>query len=169
MTEVRAATPQDALGVARVHVRSWQVAYRGLVAQDYLDRLRPADKASRYTFDRSGPEMPATLIAVEQEEIWGFATTGPSQDTDLPNLRELWAIYVDPQHWGQGVGRLLMTAARDRLRGDGAREALLWVFAGNERARRFCEIDGWRADGARRTEAIGDLAMEEVRYRCALI
>jgi hypothetical protein len=39
----------------------------------------------------------ATLIAVEQEEIWGFATTGPSQDTDLPNLRELWAIYVDPQ------------------------------------------------------------------------
>ena len=45
--------------------------------------LRPADKASRYTFDRSGPEMPATLIAVEQEEIWGFATTGPSQDTDL--------------------------------------------------------------------------------------
>ena len=115
MTEVRAATPQDALGVARVHVRSWQVAYRGLVAQDYLDRLRPADKASRYTFDRSGPEMPATLIAVEQEEIWGFATTGPSQDTDLPNLRELWAIYVDPQHWGQGVGRLLMTAARDRL------------------------------------------------------
>jgi len=113
--------------------------------------------------------MPATLIAVEQEEIWGFATTGPSQDTDLPNLRELWAIYVDPQHWGQGVGRLLMTGARDRLRGDGAREALLWVFAGNERARRFYEIDGWRADGARRTEAIGDLAMEEVRYRCALI
>jgi len=49
--------------------------------------------------------MPATLIAVEQEEIWGLATTGPSQDTDLPNLRELWAIYVDPQHWGQGVGR----------------------------------------------------------------
>lgn len=133
MTEVRAATPQDALGVARVHVRSWQVAYRGLVAQDYLDRLRPADKASRYTFDRSGPEMPATLIAVEQEEIWGFATTGPSQDTDLPHLRELWAIYVDPQHWGQGVGRLLITVARDRLPRDGAREALLWVFAGNER------------------------------------
>jgi hypothetical protein len=57
VTEVRAATPQDALGVARVHVRSWQVAYRGLVAQDYLDRLRPADKASRCTFGRRGPEM----------------------------------------------------------------------------------------------------------------
>ena len=41
------------------------------------------------------------------------------EDTDLPNLRELWAIYVDPQHWGQGVGRLLMTAARD---GSGAME-----------------------------------------------
>src|SRR6478736_903344 len=69
-----------------------------------------------------------------------YGVTAPAPDPT--NL-----IYVDPQHWGQGVGRLLMTAARDRLRGDGAREALLWVFAGNDRARRFYEIDGWRADG----------------------
>lgn len=155
--------------MARVHVRSWQVAYQGLIAQDYLDGLRPEEKASRYTFDRTGSEAPATLIAVENEVICGFVTTGRSQDSDLPDVGELWAIYVDPQYWGKGVGRLLVTAGRDQMRRDGAREALLWVFAGNHRARRFYELDGWRPDGARRTEAIGTATVEEVRYRYALI
>jgi GNAT superfamily N-acetyltransferase len=113
--------------------------------------------------------MPVTLIAVDEEDvIYGFATTGRSHDSDLPDLGEVWAIYVDPQYWGTGVGRLLMDASRDQLRRDGAREALLWVLAGNERARRFYEIGGWRPDGARRMEIFGDSALEEVRYRCAL-
>jgi hypothetical protein len=34
---MREAQPQDAAEVARVHVRSWQVAYRGLFPDDYLD------------------------------------------------------------------------------------------------------------------------------------
>ena len=61
-----------------------------------------------------------------------------------------------------------MDASRDQLRRDGAREALLWVLARNERARRFYEIGGWRPDGARRMEIFGDSALEEVRYRCTL-
>ena len=168
VAQVRAATPDDALGVARVHVRSWQVAYRGHVPQDYLDDLRPEDRASRYTFDRSGPTTPTTLIALEEDTICGFVTTGKSRDSDLPELGELLAMYVDPQYWGQGIGRLLMTAARDRLRRAGAREALLWVLDGNERAKRFYEFDGWRQDGSRRALDIGGVAVETVRYRCAL-
>jgi hypothetical protein len=35
-------------------------------------------------------------------------------------------------------------------------------------ARRFYERDGWRFDGARRTSTYGDVAVTEVRYRCAL-
>ena len=169
MLKIRAASPGDALGVARVHVLGWQVAYRGLIAQDYLNGLRPEDKARKYSFDRTAGDMPVTLIAVDEEDvIYGFATTGRSHDSDLPDLGEVWAIYVDPQYWGKGVGRLLMDASRDQLRRDGAREALLWVLAGNERARRFYEIGGWRPDGARRMEIFGGSALEEVRYRCAL-
>jgi GNAT superfamily N-acetyltransferase len=43
--------------------------------------------------------------------ICGFVMTGPSHDSDLQDARELWAIYVDPQRWGMGIGRLLMAAA----------------------------------------------------------
>ena len=36
---IRKATVDDAYGIASVHVRSWQVAYRGHMPDDFLDRL----------------------------------------------------------------------------------------------------------------------------------
>lgn len=165
---MRAAVPDDALEVAVVHVRSWQVGYRGLLPQEYLDRLRPQDRARRYTFDRTGRREPVTVVAVEREAIRGFATTGPSRDSDEPGAGELWACYVDPAHWGSGIGHLLIADARSRLNRDGVSEALLWVLVGNERARRFYQADGWVLDGHRHTQKIWDVTADEVRYRRAL-
>jgi GNAT superfamily N-acetyltransferase len=167
VTEVRAAVPADAHDVARVHVRSWQTAYRGLIDQDYLDGLEPEVLANRYTFGRVGLRMPSTLVAVDGSTICGLATTGLGRDFDLPNFGELMAIYVDPAYVRTGVGRLLMTAARERLRLVGVAGALLWVLDGNVRARRFYERDGWRFDGACRTETFGGLPVDQVRYRRA--
>ncbi|MGB8386577.1 N-acetyltransferase family protein [Mycobacterium sp.] len=165
MTEVRPAVPADAYDVARVHVRSWQSAYRGLIAQEYLDSLKPEGWATRYTFGRMGFQLPSTLVAVDGSTICGLATTGLCRDIDLPNFGELMAIYVDPGYLHTGVGRLLMAAARERLRRVGVVEALLWVLDGNVRARRFYERDGWRFDGARRMVIFGDAPVEQVRYR----
>ena len=86
MTQVRAAVPADAHDVARVHVRSWQSAYRGLIAQEFLDGLTPEVMANRYTFGRVGLGMPSTLVAVEGSAIRGLATTGLCRDKDLPNF-----------------------------------------------------------------------------------
>ena len=142
MTEVRTAVPADAHEVARVHVRSWQSAYRGLIAQEYLDGLKPEVCANRYTLGRMGLRMPSTLVAVDGSTVRGLATTGLCRDIDLPNFGELMAIYVDPAHVHTGVGRLLMAAARKRLRGIGVTGAVLWVLDGNHSARRFYERDG---------------------------
>ena len=168
MTELRAAVPEDAHGVARVHVRSWQSAYRGLIAQDYLDGLEPEVWAGRYTFGRIGLRLPSTQVAIDGSTICGLATTALCRDTDLSNFGELLAIYVDPAYAGTGVGRLLMTGARERLRRVGVMAASLWVLDGNVRARRFYERDGWAFDGTRRTRTYGDVPVDEVRYRCAL-
>jgi GNAT superfamily N-acetyltransferase len=167
MIEVRGAVPADADEVARVHVRSWQSAYRGLIAQEYLDGLKPEVWASRYTFGRVGLRMPSTLVAVEGSAICGLVITGLGRDIDLPNFGELMAIYVDPAHMRTGVGRRLMTAARERLRVLGVPGASLWVLDGNVCARRFYERDGWGFDGACRTVTYGGLPVEQVRYRCA--
>ena len=160
--EVRPAVAGDALDVARVHVRSWQSAYRGLIDQEYLDNLDPETWAGRYTFGRVG--LPSTVVAVDGSAIRGLATTGLCRDDDLANYGELLAIYVDPPYTGTGIGRLLMAAARERLRRVGVTKASLWVLDGNAHARRFYERDGWRLDGTRRTMTYGATPVDEVRY-----
>jgi GNAT superfamily N-acetyltransferase len=162
---LRPAEPDDAIHVARVHVRSWQVAYRTLLPDDYLNQLRPEDRAQRYDFASLDPQKPWTIVAVEDGLIRGFATTMPSRDTDLPNHGELCALYVDPEQWGRGIGVRLVSAARERLLELGFQHALLWMLAGNLRAERFYQIDGWALDGMSRTDSIWGITVNEVRYQ----
>jgi len=162
---LRLAEPDDAIAVARVHVRSWQVAYRTLLPADYLDQLRPEDRAEKYDFASLDARKPQTIVAVEEGLIHGFATTAPSRDPDLAGYGELYALYVDPEQWGRGIGVALISAARTRLFRLGFRNAVLWVLAGNTRAERFYQIDRWTPDGPRRTDSVWDITVDEIRYQ----
>ena len=161
---IRRAEPADAMEVARVHVRSWQIAYRGLMPDAYLEQLRPEDRAERYDFATVDALKPETILAVEGSAILGFATISPSRDDDLPDHGELCGFYVDPPVWGRGVGVALMKAARARLFEKGFGRALLWLLTGNARALRFYEIDGWRPDGCRRANQVSSMPVDEIRY-----
>lgn len=165
---LRPAEPDDAIGVARVHVRSWQAAYRNLLPDDYLNRLRPEERAQRYTFGSPDPREPATIVAAQEGAIYGFAATAPARESDALDGGELCALYVDPDWWGCGVGAALVSDARARLFGLGFRFAILWVLVGNVRAERFYRIDRWESDGLRRTESVWGVTVDEVRYRRAL-
>jgi ribosomal protein S18 acetylase RimI-like enzyme len=161
---LRHARPEDAAEVARVHVCAWQVGYRGLLADEYLDGLRAEDRAGRYTFHLVGPDQPATTVALEGDEICGFVTTGPARG-GARTVGEVYAIHVDPRAWGRGVGRVLMANARSRLSGLGFTEAVLWVMTGNDRAERFYRADGWLPDGQRREDDVWGTRVSEIRYR----
>lgn len=161
---LRPAQPEDAMAVARVHVRSWQVAYRTLLPHDYLDQLRPEDRAAHYDFASLDPQKPKTIVATDSDLILGFATTMPSRDPDLPGQAELCALYVDPEHWSRGIGVALITAARAGLFDQGFRNAYLWLLAGNLRAARFYSLDGWRPTENHRTDTLWGITVNEVRY-----
>jgi len=156
------------MAVARVHVRSWQAAYRTLLPDDYLDQLRPEDRAARYDFTGRDPRKPRTTIAVEDGTVLGFATTSPSREPDLPDHGELCALYVDPAHWGRGIGVALASDARACLCESGFRNALLWVLAGNVRAERFYRNDKWAPDGLGRTDTLWGVTVNEIRYQRSL-
>ena len=89
---LRVAQPADAVAVARMHVRSWQASHRGLLPDEYLDALRPEDRARRYTLGDLAPDRPATIVAIERGTIGGFATSGPSRDDGQQEGGELFAL-----------------------------------------------------------------------------
>ncbi len=156
------------MNVARVHVRSWQAGYRGLLPAEYLDQLRPEDRAARYDFATRDAAKPYTIVALDGARICGFATTMPARDVEIERCGELTALYVDPDDWGQGVGAALISEARTRLVECGFQSAILWILAGNARAARFYERDGWVADGAQKTEPMWNITTDSLRYRRAL-
>lgn len=152
--ELRPAVPADALAVARVHVRAWQTGYRGLLPDGYLDGLRAEDRAARYTFERT--DGPRTTVAIIGGAVVGFSTIHGA---------ELSALHVDPDAWGGGVGRALIARARAELAAAGVTEAQLWLLAGNARAQRFYERDGWTTDGTRRTDTVWGVTVDELELR----
>jgi ribosomal protein S18 acetylase RimI-like enzyme len=164
MVTVRRATVADAPAMGRLVVRAWQAAYRGHMPDDYLDGLRAEDRAAYWqSVLRRENLQGAVLVAERSGEVVGFAALGPARD--LEGAGELYAINVDPDHWGTGAGRALLAAAEAELARQGFAEAVLWVLPGNARARRFYETAGWMADGIeRRSEAFG-VSFAEVRYR----
>ncbi len=165
--EIRQAKQADANLVARLHVRAWQVAYKGLIPEEYLSGLQPEVRARSYSFESSDPRDPVTLVAIEEDAIVGFATTRPAKGDETGEIGELLGLYVDPERWGCGVGRALIGAANERLRQQGFREAILWVLAGNRRAERFYQHNGWSPDGTGHKEFDG-MSIEVVRYRRSL-
>ena len=161
---LRPAVPDDAMAVARVHVRAWQAAYRGVMPDDYLRALRPEDRAQRYDFGNLDPARPRTLVAIEADTVLGFATLSPARDSDAAGHGELCALYVEPDCWGRGIGEALASAARDDLYRLGFRQAILWVVTGNARAQQFYRADGWTCDGSHRPRQVWNVTVDTVRY-----
>ena len=164
MVTVRPATVADAPAMGRLHVRAWQAAYRGHMPDGYLDGLRAADRAAGWErvlgLER---DRGVVLVAEQAGEVTGFANVGPAEDP--VGAGELYAINVDPAHWGTGAGRALLLAAQAELARLGFDETVLWVLPANARARRFYEIAGWVADGSERTMEVLGVVVPEVRYR----
>jgi GNAT superfamily N-acetyltransferase len=161
---VRHARVDDAPALGLVHVRAWQAAYRGQMPDDYLDGLRPEERAAGWERGlRRDRARDPVLVAERDGRVVGFAVVGPPRTPQ--DAGELYAINVDPDHWGTGAGRALLLAAHAELARLGYGEAVLWVLPGNRRARRFYEAAGWVADGAERSAEVQGVVVPEVRYR----
>jgi ribosomal protein S18 acetylase RimI-like enzyme len=164
MTDVRAATPDDAGAIADINVRSWRHAYRGIMPDSYLATLDAAAIARRVRdVALSGS---ATILVAASPEVRGFSWMSRSRDDDAPpETAEITAIYVDPQYERRGIGRALACASCDVARSQGFTRISLWVLDDNARARAFYEALKFAPDGRTRTTSRwGGIRIREVRY-----
>ena len=110
------ATIDDALGIATVHVRTWQTAYAGILGAEFLGGLSIEARAARWQ-DILQRRDSQTLVARQATGIVGFVSHGRWRDApDDVGAGEIWALYVLPDAGGTGVGRALLDRA-DKLPG----------------------------------------------------
>jgi ribosomal protein S18 acetylase RimI-like enzyme len=160
---LRAARIEDAGKIANIHVCAWRVAYEGIVPTKYLASLSVQERANSWR--RVISEQHGTvLLAVTSHGEVGFICFGPSRDKDGKQKAEIYAIYVLPEFWKQGIGRELLDEAERKVEDNNFIAVTLWVLEKNALARRFYEARGFRLDAARKEETIGGLLLRELRY-----
>jgi ribosomal protein S18 acetylase RimI-like enzyme len=165
--EIRAAILDDAERLVRLHIETWQTAYRGIVPDERLDALSLEQFTERWRNNLTASDPTRTnLLAVDAAELLGFVSVGPSRDENTDDtVGEVYGLYVHPSAWQSGVGRALMADAVEWLIEQGFYAATLWTWEKNGRARRFYEGIGFSHDG---TTVLSDrfgAPLVEVRYR----
>src|SRR5262245_20377315 len=116
---IREADPKDAEAIAEVDVPARPAAYRGQLTDDSLDALAIGERLEQ---PRRSLEQPRaewrTWVADDEGRVTGFAVTGPSEDADAePSTGEVYAIYLEPERVGTGLGRALFGHALADPRG----------------------------------------------------
>ncbi|MEV6136829.1 GNAT family N-acetyltransferase [Nocardia sp. NPDC051990] len=133
--------------LAECHIACWREAYRGLVPDHVLAAFDVERSAEQW--ERVRIRYPtSTYVAVVDDEVIGFASTGASRDESPVTPGELNALYVRAAWYGTGV-------AHDLIRAAVAPDipCSLWVFEKNQRAQAFYRKHGFELDGASRIEA----------------
>jgi GNAT superfamily N-acetyltransferase len=142
------------------------------VPQDYLDGLEPATWTPGWMRTLGATDWPRAGVFILLDDtgtVVGFAHLCASRDaTADAGVGEVTAIYLAPQVWRRGGGRMLMEAALETLGDAGFVSVILWVLDSNSPARQFYEALGFRTDGASAALSIGGADLTELRYSMSL-
>lgn len=143
---IRAATHADAPALAEFMLDQWDEAHRGILDDALLDRRMGEPRSERERRWLARIRCDAVLLAEERGVLVGAVR--PEQiGGDFGPLLSSLVVAADAR--GMGIGAELVRG----IIGDGP--AHLWTFEGAVRAQRFHERLGFRADGARRSDAFG--------------
>lgn len=172
-TPVRLAVPADGPAIAAVKWRAFGTCYRGVLPDAFLDRRDIVPPVGFWVGRAAVPPSSQQWLTVlgRPGHVLGYCDAGPCPDTDVdPSITgEVYELYLDPTVLRAGGGSRLLDDAVDHLSSSGLVVQRLWVLRANTGARSFYESRRWLPDGAVRTEDLGDITVDEVRYRRAAL
>ena len=161
---IRPATPDDARGIARVHVESWRTTYREFLADTFLAGLSVDQKESMWRRIIEEPESGGFVHSSLDEEgtVIGFSSGGRERSGEMPYDGELYALYLLKEHQGKGIGRMLVDASVASMKDAGMRSMLIWVLRENPARGFYRAMGGEPVD--EKTITVGGVDVVDVAY-----
>jgi ribosomal protein S18 acetylase RimI-like enzyme len=148
---LRPAKAADITALAEIFVASWLHGYPGIVPERILATIDLA--AAREIIGEPGSQQAFITVVAELSGIAaGYIQYGSDADAGDDHTGYIAALYVHPDHAGQGIGRRLLNRAIDELSRQGRQRVRLWVFADNKRAAGLYTSAGFLPDGAELTD-----------------
>jgi GNAT superfamily N-acetyltransferase len=137
---IRKAKLEDASTIATVHVAAWKETYRGIVSDEALDNLSIQRRTEQWVNSLSdeGHAFHRAFAAEMNGQVVGFASYGSPQVNDTGFDGELFALYILRAAHKRGLGRILVRAVMQAMRGIEWNSMMVWVLKDNP-ARGFYE------------------------------
>jgi GNAT superfamily N-acetyltransferase len=116
MISIRKATLQDAESIIQVHTKTWQKAFAGIILAETLEKLSENinTRYERLKQNFINEQSVQRIVAIENEKIIGFSYFGSCRNSDeinIQNAGEIYAIYVLPEHQNKQAGKRLVNFA----------------------------------------------------------
>ena len=138
---IRKAFPADARGCATVNLLSWRSAYKGLIAEETLDKLNIDELEKKWVW-RFGLDDPAVFCFVaenDEKEIIGYVLCGNNRHTEVAVERELMAIYILDEYRNAGLGKRMFILSVEKFIEQGVNSFVVFALNGNTPTRKFYE------------------------------
>lgn len=130
---IRSPFPEDAGGIARVHVDAWRETYHEILPNEVLEGLSYQRREQHWWQVLSDPASDTVVYVLDQvgAGIKGFVAVGPERGEIQGYDGELYAIYLLQKLQGRGYGRRLFERGADALHNLGFQSLALWVLKDN--------------------------------------
>ncbi len=169
LIDIRKATQADIPDIAEIHVSGWQGAYGGIVDQQYLDNFTVDMRIEKWIEHFDSDESQSMIAYLDGKAVgfvdFGALKTAPAGMSKIRPLysSEIYALYLKPDYFRQGIGTALMVEAVNDLKTQKHQSMCLWVLDKNKRACSFYESKNGKRVGKMMTE-IGRTKAKEVCY-----
>ena len=139
---IRDVNFEDLRRVSEIVVESWKTAYRGIVADEYLESLTVDQNYQKRLNDYTDGGF---VVAEINNEVVGFCRYRfeNAYEDKFPDVDcELCALYVKSAYKGNGVGKKIINYVMNDFKEKGYKKMILWCFKDNYPARMFYEKIG---------------------------
>lgn len=160
---IRMAEQRDCAELAKVHVASWQTAYKGLIDQDYLDNLNVEDREKGWSKNLIENQH-KIYLQFDSDRLIGFASSCQCRDDDaLSSWDEIATFYFLERYWGKGHSHALMSHILAKIDVSGNAATTVWVLRKNLRAQKFYAKHGFVLEGKEKIVQRGPIVLDDLR------
>ncbi len=141
---IRKAEAKDAQRAAEINVVGWHTAYKGLVPDDFLEKLQVTEKRIERFKETILNQKNICFVAELNGQVIGYLFGGKNKEAaNIPVEYEVYGLYINPSFQRQGVGRLLLQHFKTKIKNA---PFFLHALKGNVKAMTFyTKVGGHRA------------------------
>jgi len=159
---IRKAIKEDSYNIAKLIVSGWQTAYKGLIADSFLNTLSAEAMAPNWERNiLSQDEYSNIYVCDEGNKIIGVIRFGKPTDNLGSYNAEIHALYVEPTLKRKGIGRNLVEYAKKYFIDKNKTNMIIWCLKGNEPSIKFYEKMGGTIIATRKA-VVHNIEVEEV-------